>query len=252
MKKLVSGILAMLLPLSVFAQAPAQAPAAPAAPRKNTISTYRIFAKDGHAEALKAAIAAHAQKFHSGNWKWRVNEVLSGPDGGAYQIVEGPNSWTDIDDRGDLGAEHGKDYDMNITPHVDKSTPDTYLTYQASASTTAAANWSNKSVITHYYTKPGRGPALYAMLKAQKAVHEKLGNNVVIWMASSSGEPQYVVVRRLKNGLKDFDAGGATWREAYEAVYGNGAADRALEEIARNVDRIVGEMIEFKPAMSSK
>lgn len=250
MKKFACSMLMLLCPVFVFAQT--AAPAAPAAPKKNTISVYRVFAKDGHTQALKAAITAHAQKFHTGSWKWRVSEVLTGPDGGAFQITEGPNSWTDEEGRGDLGAEHGKDYDMNITPHVEKSTPAAYLTYQESASTTASDNWSTKSVITHHYFKPGRGPALYALLRTYKPVYEKLGANVVIWSSFASGEPQYAIVRRLKNGFKDFDAGGPSWRKAFEEVHGAGAADRALDEITRNVDRTVLEMIEFKPELSSK
>lgn len=250
MKKIVCSIIMLLCPLFVFAQA--AAPAAPAAPKKNTISVYRVFAKDGHTQELKAAITAHALKFHTGSWKWRVSEVLTGPDGGAFQITEGPNSWTDEEGRGDLGAEHGKDYDLNITPHVEKSTPASYLTYQQEASSTAADNWSNKSVITHYYLKPGRGPAMYALLKGFKPVYEKLGGNVVIWSSFASGEPQYVQVRRLKNGFKDFDADGPSWRKVMEEVNGAGSADRANDEIARNVGHIVNEMIEFKPELSSK
>ena len=116
MKKFTCIMLMMLIPLIGFAQE-----AKKDGPKKETINSYRIFPKDGHDAALKAALAAHAQKFHTGNWKWRVSEILSGPDMGAYMIVEGPNSWTDLDGRGDLGPDHQKDYDTNILPHVEKS-----------------------------------------------------------------------------------------------------------------------------------
>jgi hypothetical protein len=249
MKKLVAGILAMLLPLGVFAQAPA---ASAAAPKKNTLNIYRVMPKEGQAEALKTALAAHAQKFHSGSWKWRVSEILTGPDGGGYQITEGPNSWTDVEGRGDLGAEHGRDYDANISPHVERSTPEMYITYVESASTVPAAAWSTKSVISHLYFKPGRGPATLDLLKAYKKAWEKAGQNMVVWSAYSSGESQYIVVRRLKDGFKDLDAGSPAMRETYDSVNGAGSFDKANDEASRVLDHTISEMIEFKPDLSSK
>ena len=250
MKKFVCLIVSLLVPLFAFAQDAKKETST--APKKTTLNIYRVWVKDGHTDAFKAAVTAHAQKFHSGNWKWRVSEVLSGPDGSSFQIAEGPNSWTDLEGRGDLGAEHQKDYDTNIAPHVEKTSPDSFITYQESVSTTGAANWSNKSLITSIYYKPGKSGAVLALLKNYKSVWEKIGYNVVVWSASNSGEPRYIIVRRLKNGWKDLDEGGPTFRESFDAVHGAGAFDRGQEELSRSVDRSVGEMIEFKPELSSK
>jgi hypothetical protein len=249
MKKLCCISLLMLLPLLGFAQ-----DAKTAAPKKETISTYKVFPKDGHETALKAALAAHAQKFHSGTWHWRVNEVVSGPDQGSYMIVEGPNSWTELDDRGDLGPEHTKDYETNITPNVDteKSTPDMYLTYHPDVSTVPASAFSVKTLIRHAYLKPGRGPRALEALKTWKKVWEKRGMNVGVWSSFYSGEPQLAIVYRLKNGWKDLDAEMMSTRKAFEEVGGPNAYEVALEELAQNVEKQVDEMIEFKPELSSK
>ena len=254
MKKFACSLLLLLCPLIAFAQAAAAAPAtaaAPAAPKKNTITTYRIWAKDGQSAALKAALTAHAQKYHTGNWKWRVNDVISGPDSGSFQIVEGPNTWTDLEGRGDLGAEHMKDSD-NLMSHVEKSSARSYMTFVEEASTTASTNWSNKSAITHYYSKPGRGPATLEILKSLKKYWEKQGYNVVVWSAYASGEPQYATVRRFKDGWKDLDLNNPTMREVFEGAYGAGSYDKLLDELNRCVDHTVSEMIEFQPALSSK
>lgn len=249
MKKLLAGILAMLLPLGVFAQTPA-APAA--APKKNTLSVYRVTAKPGHADALEKALAAHAQKFHTGNWKWRVSAMLTGPESNGYQISEGPNSWTDLEGRGDLGPDHNKDYDATIAPHVERSTPEMYVTYVESASTVPAANWSTKSLITHLYYKPGRGPATLAVLKLYKKAWEKMGHNVAIWTPLGSGESQYIIVRRFKNGFKDLDVEGPTMRQAFDEVNGAGSFDKLADENNKNLDHTMSEMMEFKPDLSSK
>jgi hypothetical protein len=243
----VSLVLA-LLPLIASAQAPAPA----TAPKKETISTFRIWPKAGHEDQLKAAITAHAKKWHTGPWAWRVYEVLTGEDGGAYHIVEGPNSWTDIEGRGDLGAEHTKDFPTNILPHAEKISPESFMTYNSEASTSPAGNFSTKAVITQYYPKPGRISHLLAQLRQVKASAEKDGINVAIWVSAASGDPRVAFVRRLKNGLKDYDDSTATMRATMDAIYGNGAYERHLEELEANVSRITGEMIEYQPALSTR
>lgn len=248
MKSFVRASLALaLLPLIASAQAPA-----PAAPKKETISVFRIWPKSGHEDQLKAAIAAHAKKWHSGPWAWRVYEVLTGEDGGAYHIVEGPNSWTDIEGRGDLGADHMKDFPTNILPHAEKISPESFMTYNAAGSTSPAGNFSTKATVTQYYPKPGRMGQLLAQFRQAKAAAEKDGINVAIWVSAASGEPRVAFVRRFKNGFKDFDDVTATMRGTMDALYGSGAYDRYTEELARNVARSTSEVIEYQPDLSTK
>ena len=83
---------------------------------KNVISSTRVFSKPEKIAEFEKALAAHAQKYHTGDWKWRVWSIDSGPDAGGYMITEGPNSWTTMDGRGDLSAEHTADWEKNIAP----------------------------------------------------------------------------------------------------------------------------------------
>jgi hypothetical protein len=242
MKKLTCFILALVFPLLVFAET---------SPSESTLTTYRVWVKDGHTAAFEKALAEHAKKFHTGHWKWRVYQVMSGPDGGSYQISEGPNSWTTLDGRGNLSAEHGKHYETVVLPHVQKSSPDSFMTYDDKLSTTGVANWSTKAVVTHVYLKPGRVQAYAAALKTNKAVWEKLGGSVVVWRSYASGPAQFAIVRRLKNGFKDFDSDPAMYSAEYDAINGAGSYDKYLEEVARDVDSSSGDMIEFKPELSS-
>lgn len=246
-----AGLVLALLPLIVSAQTPAPA-AAPAAPRQGTISTFRIWPKAGHEDQLKAALTAHAKKWHSGKWAWRVYEVLSGPDGGAYHIVEGPNSWTDLEGRGDFGAEHMKDFPTNILPHTEKISPESYMTYNEAGSTSPAGAFSTKAAITIYQPKPGRLGQLLAQFRMSKAAAEKDGINVAIWVSYASGEQRVAVVRRFKNGLKDLDEDGPNFRRTMDGLYGAGATDRHFEQIEANVASISSEMIEYQPELSTK
>ena len=39
---------------------------------KNVMNTTRIFPKQEKIAEFEKALAAHAQKYHTGDWKWRV------------------------------------------------------------------------------------------------------------------------------------------------------------------------------------
>ena len=73
---------------------------------KNVVSVTRVVPKVDKVLEFEKALTAHAQKYHTGDWKWRVFEIQSGPEFGAYHITEGPLSWEAVDGRGNLGTEH--------------------------------------------------------------------------------------------------------------------------------------------------
>jgi hypothetical protein len=246
MKKLTCLLLAMALPLATLAQDTKKAATKPV-----VLSSYRVMAKPGHAKQLEAALAAHARKYHKGDRAWRVGEVMSGPDSSMYHITEGPTSWTSIDGRGDLGAEHTKDYETTVMPHVEKSTPDSYLTYQTALSTTDATKWTNKVAIQHLVVKPGRSGAMIDSLKKWKAIYEKLGMTVAVWRTSWSGETTYGVVFRLKNGLKEFDEPTPAFRKTADELFGAGEYDRLQQSVGDNCSKMWSELIEYKSELGS-
>jgi hypothetical protein len=248
MKKFACLLLAMALPFALFAQDQKAA----AAPKKTLISTYRVEAKIGHDAALKAALAAHAQKYHKGDLSWRVAEVMSGPDQGMYHIVEGPTSWTATDDRGEISAEHTKDYETNVQPHVEKTSGSMYQTFVEGMSSVALTQWSNKVLVRRLTVKPGRGTDAADVLRRYKAVYEKKGLSVAVWHSAWSGENQYALVVRLKNGLKDLDSDLLNLRKTIEDLYGVNEYARFNQAATDNYEKITDEIMEFKPELGSK
>ena len=223
------------------------------AQEKATISVYRVFAKPGKDDALKKAIAAHAQKFHTGKWKWRVFSVLSGADEGAYQILEGPNSWTELEGRNDISEEHMRDYDANVTPLVEKTTPAIYLRYQIELSSDSLAGPAKKTLIRRLYVKPGKGESIENYASVWKKVYEKLGVRVAAYWTFFSGEAAFILAYRLPNGFVDLEQPmGKRMRETFNEIAGNGAYDRYAEDLGSLVTKIDNEMIEYKPELSSK
>ncbi len=220
---------------------------------KATLSSHRILPLPGKDAALKKAITDHAAKYHTGNWKWRVFSILSGPDEGGYMINEGPNSWTDLEGRKDISAEHTRDYETTILPLVEKSVAASYLVYQRELSSDSAVGPFKKALLRHYYLKPGKAGRLRSYLSTWKQVWEKVGQKTAVWTSFFSGEPQMVVAYRLPKGWIDLEQPmSKKMRETYDVVAGEGAYVRYLEDLDQYVDRISEEMIELLPEVSSK
>src|SRR5213595_1723039 len=121
MRKL--ALLCLLVPAMVLGQ------------KKNVVNANRVFPKVDKVLEFEKALAAHAQKYHTGDWKWRVFEIQSGPDAGGYLTAEGPTSWEALDGRGNLGAEHTNDWNKSVAPYVTDKFEATYGIYVDSLST---------------------------------------------------------------------------------------------------------------------
>jgi hypothetical protein len=247
MKKVLSVLVAAALCTAAFAQAPAPENA----PQKNIISSFRVWVKEGHTDAFKAAISAHAKKFHKGDVGWRVGEVMSGPDGGPFQVNEGPTSWTALDDRGDLGAEHTADWEKNIQPHIEKITPESYARFSQTLSSVKMDAWSNKVAMVHYDVRVGRLPLAMDVMKRWKAIWEKRDISFATWTSAWSGSPRFSVAFRLKNGWKDFDMDGPSSRDAANAIWGTEAYDRLMADMAMAFERSSSELVNYDAKLGS-
>jgi hypothetical protein len=233
-------LLLALIPLIGFSQT------------KNVISTFRVFAKPEKSLELEKAIAAHAQKYHTGDWKWRVFEIQSGPDAGGFHITEGPNSWTTLDTRGNLGAEHTADWAKNVAPLSNGEGEENYSVYREDLSSAQLAEITDKISITHLYPEPGEGHKVEARLKKFKKVWEASGQTVAVYQSHFSGAPQFTLVYRHKNGWKEKETGYyKPIKERWDAIYGEGNYDELLDS-SNSVDRSWGEMLILRPELSSK
>lgn len=240
MKKTILFI-ALLIPMVGFSQ------------DKNVISVERIFAKSDKVAEFEKALAAHAQKFHTGDWKWRVSEIMSGPEAGGYSITEGPNTWTTLDTRGTLGAEHTADYQKNIAPLTTERGGSSYMVFRADLSTAQLGDFTDKISVNHIYPKMGWASKIEARIKKVKKVWEASGETVAVYTAHFSGEPQIMVVTRHKQGWKEKEANfRKPFAERYNAVHGENAYEEYLESVQKYTDRTVGEMLSLRADLSSK
>jgi len=221
--------------------------------QKNVIYTQRVFPKVDKVLEFEKAISAHAQKYHTGEWSWRISEIESGKDAGGYQITEGPSSWDAIDSRGNLGAEHNNDYHKNVAIYLTERGSSGYSTYQDSISTSVLNDWSEKFSITHYVTKIGYGYNIWTLFVNLRPVWKALGQSVAVFASSSSGPNQYAVVTRYKNGLKDRALiNNNLLLKQYELIHGNFSFQGYTETMRSSVEEHWYELLFYRKDLSSK
>ena len=118
---------------------------------KTIISASRYFPKQDKVAAFEKALASHAQKYHSGTWKWRVFTIETGPDAGGYHVTEGPMSWDDVDNRGDLGKAHMDDWNMNIASLLTDKGSVMYSNYRVDLTVLLSQTIPTKSPSTIFF-----------------------------------------------------------------------------------------------------
>lgn len=220
---------------------------------KNVVSANRVFPKVDKVLEFEKALTAHAQKYHTGEWKWRVFEIQSGPDFGGYHIIEGPNSWDQVDTRGNLGTEHNNDWNKSIAIYLTDRGSNGYSVFQEELSTVKLTDYSDKINITHLFPKPGYGPDLRDGIKKFKKVWEDAGESVAVYQSNSSGPSQYALVTRYKQGLKekatDFRK---PMKERYEAANGEDSWDDYFDMLKKSVESSWSELLFYRADLSSK
>ena len=235
------SLLCMLLPLIATSQI------------KNVISTHRVFPKIDKVDEFEKAIAAHAQKYHSGDARWRVFEIQSGPDFGGYHLVEGPSSWEAFDTRGNLGTEHTNDWNKSIAIYLTDRQSAAYSVYVDSLSTVAMGDFSDKINITHVYPKIGCNNKIVDIIKKLKKAWTADGSTIAVYSASSSGAGQFALVTRYKQGLKEkADGFRKPFRTTYESVNGAGSFEKYLESIREYTNDAWSELLFLRADLSSK
>jgi hypothetical protein len=220
---------------------------------KNVISTHRVFPRVDKVMEFEKALAAHAQKYHTGDVHWRVFTIQSGPDIGGYHITEGPKSWESEDARGDINPEHQSDWNKNVAIYLTDKQSGGYSVYNDSLSTVAIGDYSDKINIAHVYPKIGQGDNVYNMLKKIKKAWVASGVTVAVYNVSSTGPAQYALVTRYKQGLKERAVGfRKPFKEAYEAANGEGSYGQYLKDAAEYVQDNWSELLFMRKDLSSK
>jgi hypothetical protein len=227
-------------------------PFAGLAQTKTVVNTSRYFPKSGKWQAFEKAVSAHAKKYHKNDFAWRVFTIETGPDAGGYMIVEGVSNWTNIDGRGDLGAAHTADWEANVQPLLQDKFSTMYLTFRADLSTVELTAYSDKISINHVFVRPGFRGEVLDNITTSKKLWEADGAKMAVYESSISGEPQFSIVTRYANGLKQRDEVNATpFDQRFEKANGAGSWKKYLDNIKAGVSSQWSELLYAKKELGS-
>lgn len=221
---------------------------------KNVINVSRYFPKADKVKQFEKMLAAHAQKYHTGDYKWQVYSIETGPDAGGYLIVEGPASWDGVDSRGDISKAHTDDWATNLQPLLTDKYGSDFFVFRSDLSTGSPTEASGKIALNHMFQKPGYYSNMEDLIRGLKKAWTEGGQTVAVYESSSSGEPQFMTITMYKQGLKERETG---FRPSMPAVFAkaNGGEDawkNYLEGIKMALNRQWAEMVYYKPELSSK
>ncbi len=220
---------------------------------KNVISTNRVFPKVDKQLEFEKALGTHSQKHHTGDVKWRVFQIQSGPDAGGYHIVEGPKSWESEDSRGDINEAHNNDWHKGVTPFLTDKGSSGYSVYIDSLSTVAIGDYSDKVQVTHIYPKMGSSYRVATLLKNLKVAWAADGSTVAVYESNGSGNAQFAIARRYKQGLKEKEAGfRKPLGETYEKIHGKGSWAIYGDIAKEHIDDQWSELLFYRADLSSK
>lgn len=220
---------------------------------KTILTSTRYFCKSDKIVEFENALANHAQKFHTGDWKWRVWSIDSGPDAGGYMVSEGPSDWATMDGRGDINPEHQLDWNKNVAPFTTERGSSGYSSYQADMSTVQLTDYADKILINHINAKPGKINMVKDLVSSFKKVWIAGKESVAVYSPVASGEPGYITVTRLKDGYKELATGyRKPMADRYNEVNGAGSFDKYLKDYADAVESRWSELLIYQPKLSSK
>lgn len=221
--------------------------------KQTVVNSSRYFPKPDKVLEFEKGLTAHIAKFHSGDWKWRIYEIQTGPDAGGYHVVEGFKTWDEFDKRGNLGDEHIKDWNKNVAPYLSEKYSSMFSEFEESLSTAQAGDFSDKISITHIYPKPGMSDVVRETIKKAAKGWEGGKQTVAVYRSVASGQFQYALVYRLKEGLQEFQEGyRKPFKERYEAANGEGTSETLYHKINESTDHSWSELLFFRPDLSAK
>ena len=220
---------------------------------KNIVHTMRVFPMEGKSTELEKAITAHVLKFHTTDVRWRVSEIQTGPDAGGYQINQGPLSWDEFDKQPKFNDAHSADWSKTVAPFISKTGTTSYVAYNEEYSTSQLTDYADRTVLTHMYINPGMVGKAWDLVAKMKKPWSDGNETVAVYSAAASGEPQIILARRLKGGLKELDPSfNKPMAERYRAANGADSWNDYMEQYAKIFASRYSELLLYRPDLSSK
>lgn len=182
--------------------------------------------KIGMNTAFENAWKTHISKFHNGDDKRLVFEIISGDKAGYYQFVKGPMSFADMDAGKSNQSAHDMDYEKNVASKLSEESGTYYYQYLDSLTLNPGV-LADKSVVTITSIKNGKMGDYRDEVKKGVMVSKSLNapfNNNRYQLIGAGSDPVMVSVYNLKDGFKQLEQNYfknvPNFRDNYITTYG--------------------------------
>jgi len=197
-------------------------------------------------DAFEASWKLHLNAYHQTTRKMRVNQITSGPNAGAYKLIEGPFSYADMDMPETNAKVHRTDLDKTIGPKTEQI--DNYYAYYRDSLSINTDTQAEKFLVSATVLKNGKMGDYLAEVSRGVKVQKKM-NSTVSTIRSVRGfagsKPTLISVLRLKDGYKQLEGGpnNPEFRKNYIETYGQEAWDNRLKIM---VDLVEDQSMHFE------
>lgn len=234
--------------------------------QKTNLSTVNtVKPKMGQKMAFEAAYKLHIAKFHKGDEKMTVYEIINGQYDGYYHLVNGGRSFADLDkDRADATA-HSLDLDKNFYPLLEATMNGTYR-YMDSLS--LHPNMEAEKFVVNvrhimpskeedYRKESARGVKILGKLKGGFWDALSLSVFEQLWDGT---DPTVVTIRNLKDGFKSLEMdyygaakpGDPTFKDEYIKEYGTADWDKRVKLMDEAVVKNEQYIMKLRKDLSSQ
>ncbi len=236
--------------------------------KTDLVTVNTVKPKKGQKMAFEAAYKVHIAKFHKGDEKLNVYEIISGPNSGTYHLVSSGRSYADFDKERADGAAHSMDLDKTFFPMLDETMNGTYRMVDSLSTRPSTNSGVEAFVVTvrhlkqtlnagDYTRELARGAKINVVVKG--AFFDNLSVNVYdqLW----DGSDQVTVsIRSLKDGFKSLEsgyyaaapAGSPSWRDEYVKAYGHTAWDERVKVMDGAVEKMEQYIMKWRKDLSSQ
>lgn len=211
-----------------------------------------IKARAGEMAAFEAAWQTHVSLFHANDKKTRyVFSILSGPQMGYYQLMEGPASYAAMDGVNPQKRAHDLQYDEQVLPKIAVREGNRLFELVDSLSYRAAV-YPEKIWVSVFHLKRGALPSFLSELKRTADIDKKINSNAsyrcyVLQLGGSVD--QVMLITHLSQGFAQLEAGHfpavpEAFKKAYMETYSAKQWNRR--------ETILQELVDFSDSYIAK
>ena len=197
---------------------------------------YFLTPKNDKISAFEKAWKSHNAQFHKDSPVYAFY-VETGPYGGSYEGVEGPNTWTEHENY-EYSDAHGKDWLNNVQPLLDGKISVQWWKHMPKYDQNTGGDPTEKSIVSVYHVKNGQGARFMRLLDNwhEANTEQNYDGRYSVYQRQLHGSNQIAIVGSLEKGLAEYDDTNE-FKKRYTDTHGESAWQLFLDDYELSVHK---------------